>query len=186
MKSAQSELNQAQKATTDANGDLLLADPMYRQKIAERDATRLRISALRRAETQARSQIAEYQRRVEAAPMVEQDLAGLTREHELEKTRYADLSGRHQAALVAEDLARKQGGERFSVLYPAGLPTSPVKPDLLRLMLMAVAIGFAAGAGLVVLREFLDRSVHDARALQTEFEIPVLGEIPRIHGERMA
>ena len=29
-------------------------------------------------------------------------------------------------------------------------------------------------------REFLDRSVHDARALQNEFEVPVLGEIPRI------
>jgi capsular polysaccharide biosynthesis protein len=38
------------------------------------------------------------------------------------------------------------------------------------------------GAALVVGREFMDRSVHDARALQNEFEIPVLGEIPRIHG----
>ena len=28
---------------------------------------------------------------------------------------------------------------------------------------------------------FLDRSVHDARVLQNEFEVPVLGEIPRIH-----
>ena len=37
------------------------------------------------------------------------------------------------------------------------------------------------GAAAVVGREFLDRSVHDARALQTEFEVPVLGEIPRIH-----
>ena len=33
----------------------------------------------------------------------------------------------------------------------------------------------------VIGREFLDRSVHDARALQNEFEVPVLGEIPRIH-----
>jgi len=28
---------------------------------------------------------------------------------------------------------------------------------------------------------FFDRSVHDARVLQNEFEVPVLGEIPRIH-----
>jgi capsular polysaccharide biosynthesis protein len=34
---------------------------------------------------------------------------------------------------------------------------------------------------MVVMREFLDRSVHDTRALD-QFEIPVLGEIPRIHG----
>ena len=37
------------------------------------------------------------------------------------------------------------------------------------------------GAAAVVGREFLDRSVHDARVLQSEFEVPVLGEIPRIH-----
>jgi capsular polysaccharide biosynthesis protein len=35
-------------------------------------------------------------------------------------------------------------------------------------------------------REFLDRSVHDARALQNEFEVPVLGEIPKIHGALQA
>jgi capsular polysaccharide biosynthesis protein len=46
-------------------------------------------------------------------------------------------------------------------------------------MLMSIALGFMLGAALVVGREFLDRSVHDTRAL-SEFEIPVLGEIPRI------
>ncbi len=49
-------------------------------------------------------------------------------------------------------------------------------------MLIALALGLVAGAGLVLGREFMDRSVHDAQALQSEFEIPVLGEIPRIHG----
>jgi capsular polysaccharide biosynthesis protein len=38
------------------------------------------------------------------------------------------------------------------------------------------------GGALVVGRELMDRSVHDARALQSEFEVPVLGEIPKIHG----
>jgi capsular polysaccharide biosynthesis protein len=48
-------------------------------------------------------------------------------------------------------------------------------------MLMAIALGLVLGTGMAVAREFLDRSVHDARAL-SEFEVPVLGEIPRIHG----
>jgi capsular polysaccharide biosynthesis protein len=50
------------------------------------------------------------------------------------------------------------------------------------LFMMAVAMGLMLGSALVVGREFMDRSVHDARALQNEFEVPVLGEIPRIHG----
>ncbi len=42
------------------------------------------------------------------------------------------------------------------------------------------ALLVALGAGAALGREFLDRSVHDSRALQNEFEVPVLGEIPRI------
>ena len=161
---------------------ILMADPLYRQKTVERDASRLRIAGLQREAAQARAQIAAYQRRVESAPMVEQELASLTQAYDLEKITYGEAVSKHQAALLAEDLARKQGGERFSILYPAGLPSKPVSPDILRLMLIAVGLGLALGVAAVVGREFMDRSVHDVQALQTEFELPVLGEIPRIHG----
>jgi uncharacterized protein involved in exopolysaccharide biosynthesis len=174
--------NELAAARTQAGGeDVLQTDPAYRQKVEERNGVLLRIKGLQRAETAARAQIAHYQRRVEAAPLVEQDVAPLERAHELAKARYADLSVKHQAALLAEDLARKQGGERFSILYGAGGPIR-IKPDLLRLMLMSIALGLALGGGLVFAAEFLDRSVYDARSLQTEFEVPVLGEIPRISG----
>jgi polysaccharide biosynthesis transport protein len=161
--------------------EVLNSDPFYRRKVEERDATRLRISQLRTAEAQARTQIASYQARVEAGPMVEQELAASQQNYNLELKRYEALSGQHQNALMEEDLARKQGGERFVVLNPAYLPAKAASPDVLKLMLMAVAIGLGLGATAVVGREFLDRSVHDARALQTEFDCPVLGEIPRIH-----
>jgi polysaccharide chain length determinant protein (PEP-CTERM system associated) len=179
METARAELAAARKQDGTGGDDLLQADPAYRDKLRERDATRLRIASLKRAESTARAQIARYQQRVEAAPLVEQDVAPLERAHELAKQRYADLSVKHQAALTNEDLARKEGGERFSVLYPAGGPRR-IKPNLLRVMLMSIVLGFGLGAALVVGREFLDRSVHDARSLQTEFEVPVLGEIPRI------
>ena len=112
--------------------------------------------------------------------MVEQALASLTQEIELEKKRYEELSGNHRRAVTNEEIARKQGVERFTVLYPATFPGAPESPKPMRIMLMSLALGLMLGAGLVVAREFMDRSVHDARSLQSEFEIPVLGEIPRI------
>jgi polysaccharide chain length determinant protein (PEP-CTERM system associated) len=180
IKQARADLAVARKADPAMRDDLLQADPLFRQKTQERDAARLRISELRRSSAQVQSQIGQYQSRVDAAPMVEQELASLQREYDLEKLHYTDLNTRHQQAAVAEDLTRKQGGERYSVLYPANLPNRPQKPDQLRIMLMAIAAGLVLGAGSAVGREFLDRSVHDARALQNEFEVPVLGEIPRI------
>jgi capsular polysaccharide biosynthesis protein len=63
---------------------------------------------------------------------------------------------------------------------PASLPEEPFKPKPLRVMLMALAAGLVLGGAGVVGREYLDRSVHDARGLRDEFELPVLAEIPRI------
>jgi uncharacterized protein involved in exopolysaccharide biosynthesis len=178
---AQKELTAARQQNPGNRDEILSADPMYRQKLDERTALRLRINQLRSAETQARAQIAQYQGRVEAAPMVEQELSSLTQDYELERQRYAALSTQHQTAIIAEDMARKQGGERFVVLNPAYLPVRPASPDLVRLMLMSLALGLVLGVSAVVGREFMDRSVHDAQALQSEFDVPVLGEIPRIH-----
>ena len=59
-------------------------------------------------------------------------------------------------------------------------PQPMIEPQPLKIMAIALALGLVLGAGAAVGREFLDRSVHDSRALQSEFEVPVLGEIPRI------
>lgn len=159
--------------------DLLRSDPTYQALQSDRSQARLRVAGLQRDTAGMRAQIAQYQQRVEAAPMVEQELASLTREYELEKTNYSQLSERHKAAQVAEDLERKKGNERFSILYSASLPDSPESPNRPRLMLMAAALGLFLGGGLAAGREFLDRSVYDARAL-SQFNVPVLAEIPQI------
>lgn len=164
-----------------ANRDSTLkADPIYRQKSEERDVARAHIRELQAASANAQRQIQDYESRVESAPLAEQELASLDRDYKLELARYTDLNGKYQSARVAEDVARKQGGERFSVLYPADYPNKPIDPQPLKLMAAAVVAGLVLGAAFALGREFLDRSVHDVRALQNEFEVPVLGEIPRI------
>ena len=180
----QAEIKQARadasKTSPTNRQELLNADPMFRAKLSERDMAKLRIRELQGASSAASRQIADYQSRVEAAPVVEQELTSVLRDYNAEKDRYADLTTRLNNARVAEDVARKQGGERFSVLYPANLPDKPVEPKPLKIMALAIVAGLVLGAAAALGREFLDRSVYDSRALQTEFEVPVLGEIPRI------
>lgn len=159
---------------------LLKSDPTYRQLLADQEMGRMRVRELQRAEEQTRAQIAQYQQRVESAPLVEQQLAALTRDYELEKKQYEDLSARRDAAALSEDLERKQAGERFRVLSPATWPREPFKPNVLRILLMAVVAGVFLGGVSAVGREFLDRSIYDAHTLQHEYDLPVLGEISRI------
>jgi polysaccharide chain length determinant protein (PEP-CTERM system associated) len=180
IKQARTDLA-ASKLTQPSNREeTLKADPMYRQKLQERDTSRLHLRELQAGSSSAQRQIGEYQNRVESAPVVEQELTSVDREYTLEKVRYTDLNTRFSTARMAEDLARKQGGERFSVLYAATLPDSPIEPQPLKIMALALVAGLVLGAGAALGREFLDRSVHDSRDLENEFDVPVLGEIPRI------
>jgi uncharacterized protein involved in exopolysaccharide biosynthesis len=112
--------------------------------------------------------------------MVEQQLASVQREYDLEKQQYKDLTSKLQAAELAENLERRRGGEQFQVLYGAYLPRDPESPNVPRVLLLGFVLGIGLGGAAAVGREYLDRSVHDVRALQAEFDVPVLGEIPRI------
>lgn len=178
---AAESLAAAEKAApADKRETALGANPAYRQLLAERDTSRLRIRDHERAVARAESDIAKYESRVESAPMIEQQLGSINREYELEKQQYNGLSERHQAAVLAEDLERRRAGEQFAVLYPAFLPSQPSSPDVPRVLLLATLAGVIAAAAMTFGREYLDRSIYDARTLQNEFELPVLAEIPRI------
>ncbi len=180
IKQARADLTSARSAQPANREEMLKTDPMYLQKVQERDLARVHLRELQAASSSAQRQIGEYQNRVESAPVVEQALASVDREYALEKSRYSDLNARLNNARMTEDAARKQGGERFTVLYTANLPATPIEPQPLKIMALAVVAGFVLGAAAALGREFLDRSVHDSRALEHEFEVPVLGEIPRI------
>jgi succinoglycan biosynthesis transport protein ExoP len=159
---------------------ILTANPEYRQLLNDRERTKMRIAELQRQTDQTRAQISAYQSRVEATPRVEQQMMSLQREYELERATYGDLTQKKQAALLNEEIQRKQGGEQFAVLVPAARPTEPFKPKPIRVLLMALTVGFVLGGVGVAGREYLDRAVHDARGLRDAFELPVLAEIPRI------
>jgi succinoglycan biosynthesis transport protein ExoP len=179
IKGARAEVT-ASKVEPASREETLKSDPLYRQKQQELQLAKVHLKELQASAGSAQSQIGAYQSRVEAAPVVEQELTSLQREYDAEKTRNADLGTRYQNARMAETVAKGQGGERFSILYPASYSDKPVEPQPLKIMAIALVLGLVLGAGAALGREFMDRSVYDSRALQNEFEVPVLGEIPRI------
>jgi polysaccharide chain length determinant protein (PEP-CTERM system associated) len=183
----QEELSNAQKqAEADRQrpeADRLAAlqlDSGYRQLLQDRERSRLRVADLERAEKRIRDQLDMYEKRIESAPMVEQQLVSLQRDYNLEREQYTNLTAKLQASELAESLERGRGGEQFKVLYSASMPQSPESPNVSRIVIMSIALGLFLGLGSAIGREYLDRSIHDVRGLQAEFDVPVLGEIARI------
>jgi polysaccharide biosynthesis transport protein len=155
----------------------LQVDPAYRQLQADRDTTTLSIRELEHSAATMRAQIADYQRRVEAAPMVEQQLASVQREYDLAQRHYADLSAKVANATMAESVARNRDGEEFALIYPASLPHTPVSPIPSRLLLFSLLGGLCLGGALALGREYFDSAIYSTRDLADEFAVPVLGEV---------
>jgi polysaccharide chain length determinant protein (PEP-CTERM system associated) len=182
LAAAQASVEAEQKRPESERVATLRVDPTYRALLSDAERARMRIRDLQRQESQIRAQIGMYRARVDSAPRVEQQMATLTREYELEKAQYGDLMNRKRNAEIAENLERSRGSEQFFVLKSAAFPIEPESPKPLRVWTVTILLGLVLGGALALGREYLDRAVHDARALN-DLDLPVLGEIPRIaHG----
>jgi polysaccharide chain length determinant protein (PEP-CTERM system associated) len=154
-------------------------DPAYRQMTTDRESAVMRQRDLEAAGRRIQDQLTVYQGRLDETPLVEQRVAALAREHDVERERYQKLADQHQAALLREDLERRNAGEQFVVLYPAQRPQAPVSPNIPLVLGAALVAGVIVGGALAFGREFADRTIHDAHTLQQTYQRVVLEEVPR-------
>ncbi|MBW2500113.1 MAG: hypothetical protein JRF61_22755, partial [Deltaproteobacteria bacterium] len=75
---------------------------------------------------------------------------------------------------------RRQLGEKFLILESAYPATEPSSPNRFLLLTLGAILGLALGAGVSLLAEVSDTSLHSTKELQTNLGIPVLASVPRI------
>jgi polysaccharide chain length determinant protein (PEP-CTERM system associated) len=128
-------------------------------------------------------QIALYQKRVDAIPRREHELARITRDYETTRELFRSLLAKRDEAGIAADLEQRQKGETFRILEPATLPDRPLGPNRLRLLLIGLVLAVGAAGAAVVLAENVDTSFRRVDELRARFPVPVLSAIPRITTE---
>ncbi len=131
-------------------------------------------------EERLRAVLAEYQRRLEAAPTRESELTELTRDYSTIQQSYQTLLAKKQESQISANLERRQIGEQFKVLDPARLPEKPASPDRPKLYLLGLAIALAAGIALAGGSEYLDRSVRSEEDVRLVLNLPVIATFPNI------
>ena len=93
---------------------------------------------------------------------------------------YLRLMERLETARITQKLNAFQQGSRFTIIEPARLPSTPVKPNKTQLYLLGLVLGIAAGVGCIRLAENFDTSFHTLQQAKAVLPLLVLGMIPLI------
>jgi polysaccharide biosynthesis transport protein len=100
----------------------------------------------------------------------------LKREVDTNRELYTNLLQRYKEV----DVASGVGANNVFVVDRATLPGSPSSPNLRRALMIALALGLAAGFGLAYLLERLDDKVRTIEQLETLTNLSTLGVIPYV------
>ena len=135
-------------------------------------------TALDKEKTRILGEMSETQKRLEALPLVEQELAKVMRDYDISRESYHKLLDQTKEASLAADMEKLEKAERLTVLDQPRVPSKPIKPKRERLIAMGclggLALGMLLGFGLELRRGvFLG-----------EWELPegfsVLGRVPPV------
>ena len=127
--------------------------------------------------------ISDYQHRVEALPIREQQMGSLTRDYENTKAEYRSLLDKKMSAEMAADMERQGQSERFTITDPARLPEGHVKPRR-----MVMYLGSALGS--LLLCSFIGLAIELRKnTFLGEWELPpqvkVIGRISLLDGRAL-
>jgi len=126
------------------------------------------------------NKLADLEERIIRIPQVEREFTAIKRNYDAIQEQYQSLQGKAQSAAMAESLEQEQKAERFSLLEPPYVPTSPYKPN--RELLLAIAFLGSIGLPLSIVFAigFLDKSIHSSDSLTQVIGSPPLVEIPNL------
>lgn len=143
------------------------------------------LDSRRRQETHIREAVTNLQQRVEETPRREQEQTELTRDYDNLTVTYRELLSKKYEAALARNLEQAQQGERFKLLQPARVPSSPSWPDPLIVVPAGVAVGLAIVLLVIGYGEFRNPAFRSVERLSRAFGLPVFASIPRIDNDQI-
>lgn len=165
-------------------GPTAVTDPArretLRQQRAEIESLDRQVTFKESEERRVRTQISEYQRRIEAVPGLESEWVALTRDYDTQQAAYKDLLTKSGAAQVSANLDKQDIGERFRIVDPAVVPVHPLRAIRGGVNAGGILIGLVLGIGIAALLEIRDASFRTDSDVLEVLSLPVLASVPRI------
>ncbi len=144
----------------------------------------LNIANIRMEQEQLKKHIEQYEKWVSSAPVREAEWSSLTREYGQLKRHYDYLVSQDLQAKSMLNLERRQQGSQFKIEDPARYPGKPIKPDFVKILGGALAIGLGLGFGLTLFLDFFDTTFRDGDSVAIYLGLPLISTIPYIDTQK--
>jgi succinoglycan biosynthesis transport protein ExoP len=142
------------------------------------ESMELETANLSKEEQRLRTEIAQYQTRLNLAPVREQQLAGLLRDYDVYAQEVKELRSKLLRAQQTNSVEEQQEGQQFRLVDPPTLPARPSKPQRFKISLGGIATGALLGLALAFLRDVRDRSFHSEKSMSERFTLPMVLSVP--------
>ena len=124
--------------------------------------------------------IDQYSMSYERKPGLEREFNALTQEVETNRAIYKVFLESKTSARISEAAQTTNLGLSMTIIERAEKPLAPVKPDPLKIIIVAVFFGGACGVGVILITEYLDDSFRSVEEIERILETPVLGTVPKM------
>ncbi len=162
VQKVQAQIEQVQKAK----------DERSRQIVGGLEAE---LGQLRKQESEIRAAIDAHKAQASRDSRKGAELEALRKESESSKNLYEVLLQK----LNETDIAASIRNNNVTVVERAVAPSSPVRPQKIRLAGMALMAGLALGIALVFVRDFFDNTVKDPEEIERYLHLDLLAAVPR-------
>ena len=151
---------------------------MRRQLRARIRQDDMSIAELTKRQSQIQDQVRNVQGRLQASPVVEQQLKELTRNYQTASDIYNDLLKKRENSAIASDLEHEQQGETFRVLDAPSLPSTPSFPKKTVFVGGSFGAGLALSLAILYLLALSDKALYTERDVEVCLKLPVLTSVP--------
>jgi hypothetical protein len=147
---------------------------------AEFDSLSRAIDLKRHKADKTQATIADYQQRVQAAPVLQSQLSELMRDYGTLKETYDGLVKKTQEATLTSNLEQRQVGEQFRIVDPASRPETPLGPNRVRIDLIGAVLGLVLGLAIAALLAYRDTSLRTEDDVLAALTLPVVALVPTL------
>lgn len=170
---------QPKKVLTPVAAKALRDLEMVRRNIESRiQVTNLDMEERTKTQKRLTDQIKAIQERIQSSPVGEGIYNELTRDYQIAKQRYDDLTLKLKQSEMANQMEANFQGETLEIIEPPFPPQKPVEPNRFVIVGAGTGIGLMLGLFLAGAREAKDTSLKNLKDVRAYAKIPVLSTIP--------